>query len=109
MATVATRQIQIGAQLGALAVASGGGDKFTPSDRTSVIVFNGSGSAVTVTVVTPNTGPGGTAIADFTFTVDAGEIDIRGPFPATDWAGAGGLADITWSAATAVAWAPVQT
>jgi hypothetical protein len=48
-----------------------------------VLVRNGSGSSITVTVVVPGNDPYGTARPDFTKTVAAGALtSLGGPFPA---------------------------
>jgi hypothetical protein len=83
MALLATQQIQITGPAITLVAAAGGGDTVTPSDRTFLWVKNGSGSPITVTVVTPGTYYG-QAIADVPISVPAttgermiGPLDFR--------------------------------
>jgi hypothetical protein len=87
------------------AAAAGGGDTFTPDVDTFSHVKNGSGSPITVTVVTPRTDQeSGQAIADVTVSVPAttGERMI-GPFPHNSFADpTDGLADITYSGVTSL-------
>jgi len=93
--------------------AAGGGDNFTPDDRTFLIVKNAGGSPVTVTVVTPKTDPGGHAIADDVVSVPAttGERWI-GPFPAEYYADPAntvpGNCGVTYSGVTSVTVAVVS-
>jgi hypothetical protein len=108
LATVATQSISL-VPAGAgptMSAASGGGDRFTPTERTFLLISNASGSTITATVVTPRTGPGGVAIADLAVTVNAG---VRGQpvggFNPADFAATDGLADVTWSATTSVTFA----
>jgi hypothetical protein len=50
--------------------------------QTQVLVRNGSGGSITVTVVTPGNDPYGSARPDFTKTVAAGALtSLGGPFP----------------------------
>jgi len=111
MATLATQQVVRTGLNPAYSAAAGGGDRFTPSDTTFLHVKNGSGGALTVTVVTPRTDPGsGQAIADVAVSVPAtpGERMI-GPFPAPSFgAPADGLADITYSGVTSLTIAVIE-
>lgn len=107
MATVATQQIVSGGLAPSYSAASGGGDEFTPGDSVFLHVKNGSGSGVTVTVVTPGTVVG-QAIGDVTNTVAAGGDEFMGPFPAQHFAAADGKADVTWSATTSITFAVLK-
>lgn len=107
MATVATQQISLAGLAATYSAASAGGDEFTPGDGVFLHVKNGSGGAVTVTVVTPGTVVG-QAIADVANSVAAGGEEFLGPFPAQHFAGADGKADITWSATTSVTFAVLK-
>lgn len=83
------------------AAASAGGDKIAADSRTFLVVKNGGGSSITVTVVTPAT-VSGLAVADLAVTVpNAGERWI-GPFAPGAFADANGQASITYSAVTSV-------
>lgn len=84
------------------ASAAGGGDTFRPGDSVKLVVANGGGSSITVTVDRTrlsNTGRDdneGGAVA-------AGATRIFGPFPAADFANASdGLVHVTYSAVTSV-------
>jgi len=104
MAVLATQQVVKAGLNPAYAAAAGGGDRFTPGDRTFLHVKNGHSSSWTVTIATPRTDPGsGQAIADVAVVVpNAGERMI-GPFPAPSFgAVADGLADITYTGVTAL-------
>ncbi|WP_248582600.1 hypothetical protein [Nocardioides sp. InS609-2] len=89
--------------------ASAGGDKVVPNDRGALIVRNGSGASITVTVAVPGNGRFGLPEPDVAIAVPAGADRIIGPFPsvlgdsATD-----NLVAITYSAVTTVTVAPIQ-
>jgi hypothetical protein len=103
MATLATQSITRAGLTPALTAAAGGGDKLTPDKDTMLMVLNGGGSAVTVTVVTPGTNQIGLNIDDVVVSVAAGATKLIGPFPAQFFANpADGLASITYSGVTTV-------
>lgn len=108
MATVSTEAIGLAGLNATYNAASAGGDKFTPTDKTLIHAKNGSGSQITVTIVTPGTSIGGAAIADLTVDVPAGEDRFIAPFPANHFAASDGLADLTWSATTSVTFAVLR-
>lgn len=95
------------------AAAAGGGDKIPGSDADTFIhVKNGSGGALTVTVVTPGTvvGSGGLAVADVAVSVPAGGERMIGPFPPDIYgnpADAGKVA-ITYSGVTSLTIAAIR-
>ena len=103
MATLTYKQPTITGTDPAFAAAAGGGDKVPPNDRGYLHVKNGSGSPITVTVVTPGLDKYGQARADIAVSVPAttGER-IIGPFPADLADPADGLVAITYSAVTTV-------
>lgn len=103
MALLATQNIVPAGVAESLSAAAGGGDTFTPDDRTFLHVKNGSGGAITVTVVTPGTFRG-QAIADYSVSVPATTGDrMIGPFPAEVFADPStGLASITYSGVTSL-------
>lgn len=103
MAALATQSIVLTGLAPTYAAAAGGGDTFTPDDRTFIQVKNGSGGAITVTVATPGTIIG-LGIADVSVSVPATTGDrMIGPFPAQHFADpADGLADITYSGVTSL-------
>jgi hypothetical protein len=109
MATLTTQEIRrTGAAITPVA-AAGGGDSFTPGADTFLLVVNGSGGAITVTVATPREAFPDVAVADVAVSVPAGTTRYIGPFPAEHFAQADdGLADITYSGATSVTVAAVR-
>jgi hypothetical protein len=103
MATLATQAISRAGLTPALTAAAGGGDKFTPTKDTVLMVVNGGGSPVTVTVVTPGVNQIGLNIDDPAASVPAGGTKLIGPFPAEFFANpVGGLADVTYSGVTSL-------
>lgn len=61
--------------------AGGGGDTFATTGKELLVIKNGGGSPITLTVATPGTAGDGLAIADLTATIGAGESRLLGPFP----------------------------
>lgn len=103
MANLATQNITRAGLTSALVAAAGGGDTFTPDDRTFLYIKNGGGGAITVTIVTPAVAIPDVAIADTAVSVGAGSERMIGPFPPPYYADpADGLADITYSGVTSV-------
>jgi hypothetical protein len=99
MATVATEPVTTTGIEATANAASASGDKVRPDSLVRVI--NGSGSSITMTMVTPQTVDGDLAVADRTVAVPAGEAryvrataTYRNP---TD-----GLVALTWSLETSV-------
>lgn len=87
-----------------LTAAAGGGDTFVPGDDVTLVVNNGGGSPITVTVTTHGT-TRGLAIADAPAAVSVtnGQRWEFGPFPADLYADpTDGLADISYSGVTSV-------
>lgn len=82
MATLAPQTVNAAGLAASYAAATGGGDAFSPDDRTIVHVKNGGGSPITATFATPGL-VGGLAIADATGSVPAGGDRFFGPFPAS--------------------------
>lgn len=103
MATLTYVQPTITGTNPAFAAAAGGGDKVAPNDRGYLHVKNGSGGAITVTVVVPGNGKYGQANPDVAVSVPAttGERLI-GPFPADLADPADGLVAITYSGVTSL-------
>lgn len=103
MATLTNQPVVRGGLAPSYAAAAGGGDKFRPNENVLLHVKNGSGGAITVTVVTPGT-VGGEAIADRAVSVPAGGERMIGPFPERLFANNSdsGLASITYSAVTSL-------
>lgn len=107
MATLATQVVNYQGLTPAYTAAAGGGDNFVPDQDTFIVVKNGGGSPMTVTIARPGTETGGLA------TPDVGPISVPnasekwlGPFPAewfADNAGTpAGNAFMTYSAVTTV-------
>lgn len=85
-----------------LAPASVGGDTFKPtSDRAKLMVRNGSGASINVTVATPGT-VGGLAISERVMPVAAGAIAFLPLYKHLYANPADGLLSITYSAVTTV-------
>lgn len=90
--------------------AAGGGDTFDPDQDTFIVVKNGGGASITVTVPTPRVDPAtGLAEADVSVSVpNAGERWI-GPFPFEVYADpATGLGSIGYSGVTSVTTAVIK-
>ncbi len=103
MATLATQNITRAGVAPTFAAAAGGGDKFTPSKDTWIEAVNGSGGAITVTIITPKTTDYGAAVADIAVSVGAGSTRKIGPFPRQHFADTDdGLADLTYSGVTSL-------
>jgi hypothetical protein len=85
--------------------AAGGGDSVPVHNRGALLVRNGGGSPITVTLVVPGT-EYGQARADVPYTVAAGGVALIGPL-VTDLAPSDGLVDFTYSGVTSVTVAAV--
>lgn len=79
--------------------AAGGGDSFANTGKEFVVIKNGSGSPITLTVATPGTVDGDLAIADRTATIGAGETRAVGPFPVSTY---GETVNLTYSGVTSL-------
>lgn len=80
MATLNYQSAQPSGTTLTLAAASGGGDKVKAKDNGCVLVTNGGGSSVTVTIDTPGNDKYGNAIPQITKAVAAGASAVFGPF-----------------------------
>lgn len=107
MATLTTQVIGQAGTTITFANATGSGDQSATGDGVMLLVKNGAGSSITVTLTTPGVVDGDLAIADRTFTVAAG---ATGGIPVTDRYRdpATGLATITYSSATTVTVAVIR-
>lgn len=108
MATLAYTQVGIAGTLPGLAAAAGGGDKVPPNDRGALMVVNGSGGSINVTLVVPGNTKYGQANPDVVVAVAAGATKLIGPLPADLADPADGLVAFTYSAVTTVTVAAVQ-
>lgn len=87
--------------------AAGGGDKVAPASHGAVLITNGGGSPITVTVAVPGNTEYGQAEPDYTVSVGAGAAKLIGPFGA-DLAGVDGLVALTYSDVTSVTIAAIS-
>jgi hypothetical protein len=103
MSTIAAQQITPqGLVNPTFAAASGGGDAFSPGDRTVFVVKNGSGASITVTVDVTAT-VFGLAAPNIPVVIPAGQQAFLGPYPAGEVEQEStGLCDVTYSAVTTV-------
>lgn len=101
MATLSTQSIDLDGMEPTYAAASAGGDKMLPSEHAFLHVKNGSGSEITVTLVTPGTYEG-LAVSDQTLAVPAGEERMIRVTPERYRNSSDGLASITYSDVTTV-------
>lgn len=84
-----------------LVAAAGGGDSFPNDGRTYLDVLNGSGVAITVTVVTQMT-VDGKAVADDAISVGAGARKKIGPWPPSIYNDVNGRVQVTYSGVTSL-------
>ena len=84
--------------------AAGGGDTFTNDGRTVLVIKNGGGAGITLTVVTTIT-IDGLAVTDLTATIGAGATRAVGPFP-TAWYSE--TVSLTYSGVTSVTVQPLR-
>lgn len=102
MATLTTQTFSLVGAIPTYAAAAGGGDKFSPSDRTFLHIKNGGGGSITATIVTPLEAAPNIAMADIAVAVGAGAEKMIGPFQTSLFQGSDGLADVTYSGVTTV-------
>lgn len=108
MATLTYQQVTYAGLTPTLAAAAGGGDSVAPNDRGALMVKNGSGAGITVTIVVPGNTKYGIANPDPTVVVAAGATTLIGPLP-TDLANPStGLVDFTYSGVTSLTVGGVQ-
>lgn len=109
MSTLAYRKVAIGGTNPQYAAASAGGDKVAANPRGFLLVRNGGGSSITVTVAVPGNTKYGQAAPDVAVTVPNATDRLIGPFPddladrATD-----NLVAITYSGVTSVTVAAIE-
>lgn len=88
--------------------AAAAGDKVTPSDRTFLVVKNGSASPVTVTLDATGLAPGGLPPTDPTVSVPASGERWIGPIIPDAYRGTDGLCAVSYSATATVTVAAVR-
>ncbi|GAW54741.1 hypothetical protein [Nocardioides sp. PD653] len=81
MATLTTQKAKTTGQAITMAAASGGGDKVDAGDHTALLVTNGGGSSINVTVAVPGNTKYGAAEPDIVVAVAAGATKLIGPLP----------------------------
>lgn len=91
-----------------LSAAAGGGDSIAPNDRGALMVKNGSGASITVTMIVPGNTKYGLAQPDPTYVVVAGATAMIGPLPSDLANPATGLVDFTYSGVTSLTVGGVQ-
>lgn len=108
MATLATQQIAQSGLAPTYGAAAGGGDKFTPGDRTFLHVKNTGGATRTVTIDSKVLSSWGTDV-NLAVVIPATTGDMMiGPLPAQRFAGSDGFGDISYDAVTGVTIAVVS-
>ena len=86
--------------------AAASGDTALAGDRTMLIVDTGSSSTV-LTITTTQAGPGGLTIANDAVSISANKT-VAIALPSAVFAGAGGMAALSWSVTTNVTWGLVN-
>lgn len=77
-------------------------DSFTNDGSTLLVVKNGSGSGVTVTISATESGPFDDSSVDETATVAAGETGVIGPFGPARFNNSSGQVDVSYSSTTSI-------
>lgn len=107
MATLPMQVVSIGG-LSPNYGAAAAGDKVKPGDRTWIVVKNGGGSPVTVTLDATGLAPGGLPPTDPTVSVPASGERWIGPIIPDAYRGTDGLCAISYSATASVTVAAVR-
>lgn len=107
MAVLTVQKAQIAGTTYTTSAAAGGGDQVPVGLNNALLVINGGGSSITVTINDPNSTKYGLANPDPTVTVANGTTKLIGPFP-QDLANSNGNVDITYSGVTSVTVAAIQ-
>lgn len=108
MALLASQSVTYAGIGAALAAATGGGDTFTPGPNLCLIVNNGGGSSITVTVVTPGS-VRGQAVSDLSVSVPNGAVRYIKISPADFFMDpTTGVGSITYSGVTSVTVGVIQ-
>lgn len=101
MALLTTQQITNAGLNPSFAAAAGGGDKIKAEDNVFLVVKNGGGASITVTITTPATSGEGLAIADPAISVTNGQERWIGPFK-DEFRDAAGEVSVAYSGVTSV-------
>jgi hypothetical protein len=102
-ATLTTQTVTRAGVAQTLVAAAGGGDSFTPGAGAYFHIFNGGGSSITVTFITPGALISDVGLADSGGSVPAGAERLFGPFPRDYFADpTDGLVHVIYSAVTSV-------
>jgi len=99
MATLSTESVDFDGVEATYNACAGGGDEFTASNKTFVVLKSTHTSAQTATFATQKT-VDGLAVADVAIAVDQDEEFIVGPFPPDLFADGDGLVQVTYSGVT---------
>lgn len=97
----------VGGRVLTLSAAAGGGDRAPVGDGLFLLIRNGSGSSVTVTLDAPGTAFNATAVGDTAIVVTAG-AEVIVPLLRAYRSESDGMAGIAYSLATSVTVAVVQ-
>lgn len=109
MAAIATQTMSQTGLVPSMQACSAGGDTYSPTSQTFLLVKNADGSSHTVTVITTDV-VFGQNLPDIAVVVAAGTTALLGPYDPGEVATPGtGLAAITYSAVTSVTIAAIQT
>ncbi len=106
MATLNYQNAKPGGTAITFSAASGGGDKVKPNDRGGLVVRNGSGGSINVTLVVPGNTKYAQAEPDVVIAVADGAQTVIGPLP-SDLKGGDGLVAFTYSGTSSVTVAAV--
>jgi hypothetical protein len=102
MATLTPVQAKIAGNVVTMAAASAGGDKVDANEDTALLVTNGGGSSINVTVAVPGNTEFGQPEPDVVIAVAAGATKLIGPLPVKLEDATDRLVHITYSAVTSV-------
>lgn len=108
MATLTVQTARIAGTAVTMASAAGGGDKVDAGDHTALLVTNGSGSSINVTVAVPGNTKFGLAEPDVVVAVAAGATKLIGPLPVDLEDDTDRLVHVSYSAATSVTVAAIE-
>ncbi len=102
MATLTVQTIVVTGLTESLVAAAGGGDEFVNADDVFIIITNGSGGSITLTIETPAIIEGDLAIAERTISIGAGATKLIGPFDKGVYNDSAGKVQLTYSGVTSL-------